>query len=113
MQTYLHLWITPSRRNRESGENLATESLHLFEMGDIMIIPEFVSPTASFIEDIERLVKEDNLNHLDAIIHWSESKNIDLDYVATLVSKNSTLKSKLRSEAETLNHIPKSKRLQI
>ena len=103
----------PLRRNLEPGGGLATEPHHLFVMGDYMIITEFVSPTASFVADIERLVKEDNLNHLDAIIHWSESKNIDLDYVATLVSKNLPLKRKLQSEAETLNHIPKSKRLQI
>jgi hypothetical protein len=78
-----------------------------------MTIPEFVSPTATFIEDIERLVKEDNLNHLDAIVYWAELKNIDIEYVATLVSKNLNLKRKLQAEAEVLSHIPKSKRLQI
>jgi len=78
-----------------------------------MDLEKFVSPAETFATDIEKLVNEDQLNYLDAIIHWCEKKQIEPENVAQLVSSNLNLKRKLQNEAENLNFIPRSTRIAI
>jgi len=78
-----------------------------------MDLEKFVSPSETFASDIEKLVNENQLNYLDAIIHWCEKKQIEPENAAQLVSSNVTLRRKLQNEAENLNFIPRSTRIAI
>ena len=55
---------------------------------------------------IEKLVKEKNMSYMDAVIHYCEENDIDLQYINKLISK--PLKEKISVEAQKLNFLPKT-----
>lgn len=55
---------------------------------------------------IEKLVKEKNLSYMDAVIHYCEENDIDLQHINKLISK--PLKEKISVEAQKLNFLPKT-----
>lgn len=59
-----------------------------------------------FSHEIERIRKDKGLSHMDAIIFYCENTGIEIEIAAKLVS--SVLKSKIKTEAEDLNFLPKS-----
>jgi len=69
-------------------------------------------PIQTFLLDIEKIVAGGD-TYINAIIHWCEKKNVEIEYIAQLINSNSTLKSKLQLEAENLNFLPKSIRLPL
>ena len=60
---------------------------------------------------IEKLVKEKNLSYMDAVIHYCEENDIDLQYINKLLSK--PLKLKIEIEAQKLNFLPKTGSLPV
>jgi len=69
--------------------------------------------TLAFEDDIERLVSKKKMTYLEAVIHWTESKGIEVEYAATLIKKDNVMKSKLKAEAEDLNYIHRGATLPI
>lgn len=67
----------------------------------------------SFIEDIETLCANKNIEYIDAIIMWCEKNNLEIEYAAEIIKKNPLIKSKVQYEAENLNFLQKSARLPI
>ena len=61
----------------------------------------------TFHEDIEKLVKEKKLEYIEAIMHWCTINQYDVESAASLIKKNTSLKSKVRTEAKNLNSIKK------
>lgn len=55
---------------------------------------------------IEKLVKEKNMSYMDAVIHYCEENDIDLQHINKLISK--PLKEKISVEAQKLNFLPKT-----
>ena len=51
--------------------------------------------TSSFIQDIEDLCKSNNIDYIDAVIHWCEINNLEIEYAAELIKTNSLMKSKI------------------
>ena len=78
-----------------------------------MIEIKSITTLAEFTEDIQKLVKQGNLTHLDAIVAWCEQRCVDVEQVIPLVKKSQVIKAKLESEASTLNLITKSDTLPI
>lgn len=78
-----------------------------------MIEIKSITTLAEFTEDIQKLVKQGNITHLDAIIAWCEQRGVDVEQVIPLVKKSQVIKAKLESEASTLNLITKSDTLPI
>lgn len=78
-----------------------------------MIEIKSITTLAEFTEDIQKLVKQGNLTHLDAIVAWCEQRGVDVEQVIPLVKKSQVIKAKLESEASTLNLIAKSDTLPI
>ena len=78
-----------------------------------MIEIKNITTLAEFTEDIQKLVKQGNLTHLDAIVAWCEQRGVDVEQVIPLVKKSQVIKAKLESEASTLNLITKSDTLPI
>lgn len=69
--------------------------------------------TESFSLEIERLVKNYNLDYIDAITHFCEKNNVEIETVASIVKSNLRIKSRIQSEAENLNYLPKSAKLKF
>ena len=67
---------------------------------------------ARFAEAIEKLVLlNKDMNYIDAIIHFCEQNNIDVESVPKLISK--PLKEKIKYEAQELNFLKRSSRANL
>jgi hypothetical protein len=72
---------------------------------------KFYCPT-KFAQEIESLVQiNEDMNYIDAIIHFCENNNIDVESVPKLISK--PLKEKLKYEATELNFLKKTSRAKL
>lgn len=70
------------------------------------------TPT-EFAFEIEELVWQHDIEYIDAVILYCEKHNLEVEVAATLIKMNSNFKSKVQSEAERLNFLPKVARLPI
>ena len=65
-----------------------------------------------FAQEIESLVqRNEDMNYIDAIIHFCEQQNIDVESVPKLISK--PLKEKIKYEAMELNFLKRSYRARL
>jgi len=72
---------------------------------------KFFCPS-KFAQEIENLVQVNvEMNYIDAIIHFCEQNNIDVESVPKLISK--PLKEKIKCEAMELNFLKKSSRAKL
>lgn len=69
--------------------------------------------TDNFANDIEFLISERKMDYIDAVIHWCESNEIEVDYAALLVKSNAVLLSKIQAEAESLNILKRTAQLPV
>ena len=68
--------------------------------------------SAGFAQEIETLVQvNENMNYIDAIIHFCEQNSIDLESVPKLIPK--PLKEKIKCEAQELNFLKRSSRAKL
>ena len=67
--------------------------------------------SAQFAQDIETIVKDDNLGYIDAIVDYCEKNAIDVESVPKLISK--PLKEKLKWEATELNFLKRTSRAKL
>lgn len=72
-----------------------------------------VKTSSEFAREIEQLVKRHSLEYMDAVLHYCEKNEIEIESIAALVRANQTLKSKIQIEAEDLNFLPRSARLPL
>ena len=67
---------------------------------------------ARFAQEIEGLVQvNSDMNYIDAIIHFCDQHNIDVESVPKLISK--PLKEKIKYEASELNFLKRSSRAKL
>jgi len=72
---------------------------------------KFFCPT-KFTQQIEELVQvNEDMNYIDAIIHFCEKNNVDVESVPKLISK--PLKEKIKYEAMELNFLKKTSRAKL
>ena len=65
-----------------------------------------------FEQEIEKLVQTNpDMNYIDAVIHFCEQNNIDVESVPKLISK--PLKEKIKYEAMELNFLKRSSRAKL
>ena len=64
-----------------------------------------------FAEAIEAIVRENNVNYIDAIVQYCEQNNIEVESVSKLIPK--PLKEKLRYDATELNYLKKTSRAKL
>ena len=64
-----------------------------------------------FAEEVEKIVKANNFNYIDAIITFCEENKIEVDSVSKLISK--PLKEKLKYDAQQLNFMKKTSRAKL
>tara|TARA_B100001996_G_scaffold247729_1_gene191931 strand:+ start:68 stop:322 length:255 start_codon:yes stop_codon:yes gene_type:complete len=71
---------------------------------------KFMNP-AKFALEIEKLVKQEGINYIDAIVLYCEENNIEIDSITKLISK--PLKEKLKCDAQQLNFMKKTTRAKL
>ena len=72
---------------------------------------KFFCPT-KFAQEIETLVLENkDMNYIDAIVHFCDQNNIDVESVPKLISK--PLKEKIKSDAQQLNFMKRTTRAKL
>ena len=65
-----------------------------------------------FAQEIESLVHNtESMSYIDAIIHFCEQNNIDVESVPKLISK--PLKEKIKYEAQELNFLKRTSRAKL
>lgn len=69
--------------------------------------------TSKFSAEIDNLVVKNRLSYFDAIIYYCEKNNIEVESVASLIKSNLRMKSRLQTEAEELNFLPKRAKLPV
>lgn len=67
--------------------------------------------TVRFSAEVETLVNSDAMTYIDAIIHYCDANEIELESVSKLISK--PLKEKLKHEAQQLNFIRKTSKAKL
>ena len=72
------------------------------------VFEENFMTAAKFSVEIEKIVKDSNLNYIEAVVQFCEDQKIELDGVNKLISK--PLKEKLKYEAQRLNFMKRTSR---
>ena len=70
----------------------------------------FMTPT-KFAQEVEKIAHENSMNYIDAIIHYCEHNEIEIESVPKLMSK--PLKEKLKFDAQKLNFMKKTSRAKL
>ena len=71
---------------------------------------KFLTPQ-KFAMEIEKIVAEDELNYIDAIIHYCESNNLEVESMTKLIS--TPLKERLKWDATRLNYMKRTSRAKL
>ena len=66
-----------------------------------------------FLHEIETLVVDKKMEYIDAIVHYCEQNNMEIETAAKLIKQNQRFKAKVRSEAESLHFLPKTSKLPL
>jgi|TARA_B110000977_G_C10895315_1_gene423062 hypothetical protein len=64
-----------------------------------------------FTLEIEKIAKEKEISHMDAVLLYCDNEGIEPDSVGSLISK--ALKEKIEANARDLNFLPKQAQLPI
>ena len=75
-------------------------------------IPSIKSPT-QFMQEIDKLVDENKMEYIDAVIYFCTLNDIEIETAASLIKGSAKMKAKIQLEAEELNYLPKSSRLPL
>ena len=66
-----------------------------------------------FVEEIEKICKEKNIEYIDAVVMWCEKNNLEVETAAYWIKKDPTMRSKIQAEAENLNILKGGAKLPI
>ena len=53
------------------------------------------------------------MDYIDAVVHWCEINEFEIEHAAEFIKKNTVMISKLQEEAENLNFIKKTTKLPV
>lgn len=68
---------------------------------------------SSFVEEIEKLCRDKNIEYIDAIVFWCQKNNLEVETAAYWIKKDPVMKSKIQLEAENLNVLKHGARLPV
>jgi hypothetical protein len=71
---------------------------------------KFLTPQ-KFALEIEKIVANEKINYIDAIVHYCESNSLEVESVTKLISK--PLKERLKWDAIRLNFMKKTSRAKL
>lgn len=68
---------------------------------------------SGFVEEVEKLCQEKNIEYIDAVVFWCEKNNLEIEQAAYWIKKDPAMRSKIQAEAENLNILKRGARLPI
>ena len=71
---------------------------------------KFLTPQ-KFAMEIEKIVANDELNYIDAILHYCETNNLEVESITKLISK--PLNERLKWDATRLNFMKRTSRAKL
>jgi hypothetical protein len=74
---------------------------------------ESLSKPARFSSDVYKLIKEKDMNYIDAVVHWCDVNMVDVELAASLIKRDPNLLCEIQLDAESLNYLKKTARLPI
>ena len=72
-----------------------------------------IKTPSQFAMEIENIVKEKQIDYLEAVMYYVEKNNVEIETIASFIKSSQILKSKIALEAEELNMIKRSARLPV
>jgi hypothetical protein len=75
-------------------------------MGPLFFTMAQKEEVTKFSGIIDKLVKDKNISYMDAILHHCERTGFEIEGAAKMIS--TSIKAKIKKEAQTLNFIEKS-----
>jgi hypothetical protein len=75
------------------------------------ILEDKFMTTARFSQEVEKIAHENSMNYIDAIVHYCEKNEIEIESVPKLISK--PLKEKLKFDAQKLNFMKKTSKAKL
>lgn len=66
-----------------------------------------------FMQEIEELVTQKGMDYIDAVMHYCQANNLEVETAAELIKGSMKMKAKIQNEAETLGYLPKSAKLPL
>lgn len=63
--------------------------------------------------EIEKIVEEANTDYMDACIEYCKTHDVEIEAIGEIIKKNPKIKAKIQEEAESLNFLEKSSRLEF
>lgn len=66
-----------------------------------------------FYKEVDSLVKKHNLNYMDAVLHFCEKNDLEIEVAASMIKSNMRIKSMIQTEGEVLNILPRTAKLPI
>jgi len=85
---------------------------HILQMTDELKVNTVIT-VKDFLREVEQLVTEKKMEYIDAVVYYCEKNNMEIETAAQLIKQNQKFKAKIRTEAETLNFLPKTSKLPI
>lgn len=67
----------------------------------------------NFFNEIEKIRKNGITDYTDAVVHFCEINNVEIEVAAKFIRENAMLKAKIREEAEEMNILTRTARLPI
>lgn len=61
--------------------------------------------------EIERIVEEANTDYIDACLEYCKENDVEIEAIGEIIKRNSKIKSRIQEEAEALNFLEKTNRL--
>jgi hypothetical protein len=108
--------MEPDKAIRKDGKsNVRNDSFYEYspryeETLEKAIEDKFLTPS-KFALEVEKIVAEEKCNYIDAIVHYCEVNNIEVESITKLVSK--PLKERLKYDAINLNFMKKTSRAKL
>jgi Phage late-transcription coactivator len=96
----------------EVQQNSADRRPHILQMTDELKVNTVIT-VKDFLREVEQLVTEKKMEYIDAVVYYCEKNNMEIETAAQLIKQNQKFKAKIRTEAETLNFLPKTSKLPI
>jgi hypothetical protein len=72
-----------------------------------------MSKSTGFSAEVRKLIQDKNMECIDAVVHWCELNNFEVEYAASLIKRDPFIMSRIQMEAEDLNYLKKGARLPV
>lgn len=66
---------------------------------------------ARICNEIEQMIVDKSMSYMDAVILYCEEKELEIEYVAKIISNDTNIRVKIEEEAESLNFMKPRYRL--